>query len=614
MSYSGFSPDLNAQLLDTQQNDNRATRSDSLIDGDSFPGSLSAQSKESSADVAVTVKQFKEMMKHCEKHLKKYGKDHESTQMMIGQIFLAFVGVFAGFLYFDPAKECAAGSCDDGWLADAIPPEIVRQYIYFISGFIGFASTNCTFSYYGPQVYMEMLSDINSVLGKVFATGGVLSFLVMQGIQIKLSADGTGSSPLMMMMSVTGSIPGAVFGGVGMISQVRKIPAKISNLMQYCYDNLRFNSLPLEKHQAMAKELFYAKQRKIFNTVLAANWKDIVAHAQTIPVDVEENKIHFLLQRASIPKRTSIAEKGFRYLMKGVGGVLATSVTACFANNTKQELEKKMNDSYGQVALTGLLNASSTYGNFVLINKAVDATSDVLVSKIKGEPIDSLVYQLRPGMSRAIIGSSVAFAIFSYAVIDKTWNALWAPSVEGGWQTDWQSAGRGVARAGIDVYHAVGPADVGMQLLFKWLLTKGTPREQYLANAKLVADYLLSELPQSEFIELINHFTFEERDHCGVETWDAFLQQLQHHDEAEKAAIVKEMGLGKFSEAIIDLTKPLPKEVRVDECKVSSMSPKKSPTAAHWSSPTALLPPPASQDEKQQAVCDVVPSGNQKTP
>ncbi len=613
MSSSSFAPELRQSLLDNESPsetiDRREQRFDSVDSTDNvLPTDTAAlpQSSDLSADLQVdaapTIQQFKALVDSYEEHVETHGKDDASTIMIATQIVFAFVGICAGFLYYDPAKVCVFGdekglSCDDGAMEKAIPSEVMWQWIKFLSGFVGYASTNVTFSFYGPPAFMEMLNSINNRFAKALATVGVGGFLAMQALQIKFAADGTGSGPLTMILSVTGSVPGAVFGGVGMISKARKMPAKVAEIVQHCYDNWQFNSLSLEKRQAMAVEAFYATQRGIFNAMLVASWKSVVAKAQTISVDENENKLTFLLKQHALPTPMSTLEKGFRYFMEViVGSVLTSAATTPLINNTREELTKRTDDVYGQVLGAGALSAAMAYGNVVLTNKGIKAVSDVVVSKIKGEPIDSLAYQLRPWTARVIIGGSVAFAAFSYAIVDKTWNKLWSPAVPGEWQLDWQSAGRVSARAGMDAYHAVGPADVGMQLLFGRILKKGTPREQYLANTQLLVNYYLEDLSQKEFIKIMNLLTPAERNRFCIETWDECLQRLKNLGESARVAELNQMGLDKYSEAVIELTKLPAKEVKIDVAASgaapASPSPKKSPTAQHWGSSNALLPPP----------------------
>jgi hypothetical protein len=531
------------------------------------------------------------------KSVKESGRDSVSSKMLAAQIILAFVGLFAGFLYFDPAAQAAAGATDDEWLAKAIPPEVVRQYLYFLSGFIGFGSTNCTFSYYGPQEYIKMLSRMNSRLAKVLATGGVVGFTLLQGLQISLAAEGTGSSMLNMTMTVTGSLPGAINGAVGLVSNMPKIAASISEKAKKVYYNCRVKHLSMEKRHEMAVDAFYAWQRKNFNELIAANWKSVVANVHTLEVTGDENPIDFLLsQAAPRPQKESWLMYGARKFMQlGVGGTLTAAFSAPMLNNTFQVLEKKIDDPIARAMISTALCATTLYGNVSLMNKAVTVATDAAASKLKGEPIDSLIYQLRPWEMRGMILASAVAAGLSYSVVDMMFQKFWAPEVQGQWGDDAQSFGRGFARTGIDIYHVMGPVDVGSQLLFRRMLAKGTPREKFLAHLLLAVNYMTHDMSQKEFIRQVGEeLKPEGQAKLGVQSWSDFIAKIKQaggYDDAMRAQM-KEMGLEEFAEDILALALTPPvAEVSVTIKPDENASANQSPSAKHWGSGSYVFSP-----------------------
>jgi hypothetical protein len=545
------------------------------------------------------------MIKEFMESLEKKGKDNVSTKMLAAQIILAFVGAFAGFLYFDPAKECAAGACDDEWLAQAIPPALVRQYLYFLSGFIGFGSTNCTFSYYGPQEYIAMLDRLNGRLSKVLATGGVVGFTLLQGLQIYLSAEGTGSTFANMTMTVTGSLPGAINGAVGLVSSLPKITASITETVKKVYYNCRVKHLSAEKRHEMAIEAFYAWERKKFNKLIDANWKSVVANVHTLEITGEENPLEFLLAQGALPEVESWAVYGMRKLIQiGVGGSLTAAFSAPMLNNTYSIMREQIDSPVAAAIVSTAFCATTLYGNVSLTNKAMTAATSAMVSKLQGEPINSLVYQLRPWQTRAMVSASVVLAALSYAVVDSMFQSFWAPSVAGHWNGDAQSIGRGMARTGIDLYHVMGPSDVGTQMLFLRILSKGTPKEKFLARLLLIVDYLTHKMSQSTFIQEVGgELSAAARMQLGVRSWDDFIASIKNAGGCDDAMRLhmKAMGLNEFVDDILALalTQPVA-EVSVSiDAEKSSESPQSktesvSSTAKHWESTNYILSPRSS--------------------
>jgi hypothetical protein len=533
---------------------------------------------------AIEPSELEGMVKDFMESLKNNGREAASTKMLAAQIILAFVGAFAGFLYRDPAAACAEGACDDEWLAKLIESQVFRQYLYFLSGFIGFGSTNCTFSYYGPQELAAMLARLDSLTAKAVAVSGVAGLVLLQGVQIYMAAQGTGSAPFNMALTVMGSLPGAINGAVGMLGALPKMAASLKETAQNLYDNYRVKALPPEKRTEMAIAAFYKPQRQKFDAVIAEKWKAIVAHVHEIDVDGDDDLLTFLLnqetQSVTVPWYESAVRK---FMQFGVGGTLTAAFSAPMLYNSYTVLGDHLENPVGRGVAAAALCSTTLYGNVALTHKLINTSTDIAISKLKGEPIDSLVYQLRPWTTRAMLTGSIATALFSYAVVDMMFNSMWGPSnPENPWGSDPQAAARAIARAGIIQYHITGPMDVGTQMLAK-LLKNGTPKEKYLAKLQLFVNYT-AELSQREFIRQIeNNVKPAERDQLHVQLWSEFIEQVKGMlDNPELFQTrLKEMGLEEFSEEIVALTKPKP------EVSVSA-------SAQHWQSSSYLLSPKSS--------------------
>ena len=537
-------------------------------------------------DTASQPAELDGMLKDFMASLEKNGREAASTKMLAAQIILAFIGAFAGFLYRDPAVACAKGACDDEWLAKLIQSEVFRQYLYFLSGFIGFGSTNCTFSYYGPQELQAMLARLDSLTAKVIAVSGVGSFVMMQGLQIYLAAQGTGSSPLNMALTVMGSVPGALNGAVGMVGALPKMAARVRETAANLYDNYCVKSLSTEKRTEMAIAEFYKPQRQKFNAVIAEKWKAVVAHVHKLDIEGNEAPLTFLLAQETTPATMSWLESGVRKFMRfGVGSALTAAFSAPMLYNSYTVLSDNIQHPLGRGIAATALCSTGLYGNVTMTDKLVNATVDIAINKLKGEPIDSLVYQLRPWTTRAMLASSIATAVFSYSVVDMMFNSMWGSSNPADpWAGDPQAVARAIARTGIIQYHIMGPMDVGTQMLAK-ILKNGTPKEKFLAKLQLYVKYTV-ELSSHDFIAQIEKQVSQaERASLQVQLWSEFIEQVKGLlDSPEQLqALLKEKALEEFSKEIVALAalelKPQP--------TVST-------TAQHWQSTNYLLSPKAS--------------------
>lgn len=540
------------------------------------------------ASVAIpnpSTPEFSSLLANCMASIKKKGRDHVSTQMLITQVLLAFTGAFAGILYLDPARACAETACDDGWLANMVPETTARQWLYFLSGFIGYGSTNCTFSYYGPQQYMDMLADLNSPLAKVLATGGVISFVSMQGLQIFLTARGTDSSNLNLIMSVAGAAPGALYSAAGLVKRlpyaIKNFPPTVKNLVA----SFRSNSQTRKKRMEMARADFYAWQRKQFNAMIKAKWKSVVAKAATYTdIAEDENSLLFLLNQDAKVQHQSWGAWSLRKIVQ-VGGVgLSTAAyQAAFINNTFTVLSTQMDNVPARWSLASVLSASSLYGCITLAKKAITTGYDALANKVQGEPIDSLVFQLRPIQTSAIVFSSTLLAFFSYSIADIMWQKMWPSETDQAWNNDAQTAGRAIARAGIDIYHLIGPSDVGTQMLFRRILSHGTPSEKFLARTQLVVEYLTATMPQQEFIEQIEeNFSDEQKVLLKLQSCDEMVEDLRELDREVALKRLAEYDIAKYADDIFSTPG------NVNQARPKSAS------AAHWASREYLLASPAS--------------------
>jgi hypothetical protein len=565
---------------------------------------LLPQDQASDGDLRIAISDEPPLHALGEKYLEivtKKNNKQVSPAVKKAQAALAILGSPCGFLYVDPAEICArvVGGCDDKWMSGL--PQTGRQYIYFSAGFVGFVSTNCTFAYYALTKHMELRASYDSPLKKNLATGAVGVLVLMQTGQMYLSAVGMNEAPINVLLTMIGITPGAFYGGTGIVIDAPRITANMWDRSQRLYYAWRQKSLTQEKRNTLIRKTFYDFQRKQFNDFIAANWKSVVKNVHSLTVVGNEDPLTFLLSQNALPQAESTFAGVSRNIMKwGVGGVITSLFTAGFLNNTYDALKSYFDATWARVLVGTALSSAMIYGNISLTGKAIMTGHDVLQSKLKGEPIDSLTFQLRPWKTAGIIAASAAFATFSYAAADLTWQNMCYPPAEEGqppvvkgeWNDGWKSVGRGVARTGIDVYHAMGPADVGMQILFRRILFHGTPKEKFLAYVQLVVEYLTATMTQQEFVaEVENKFTPELRSLLHVQSWQEVLSGMQGKDVAVIRSEIKKMGLEKFTDNILAEVRVSHPKVEMTDSRTSPVSP--SSSAAHWQSSNYMLRSPS---------------------
>jgi hypothetical protein len=499
---------------------------------------------------------FDALIAACEKSLKLAGRDHVSTKMAGIKVLLGLMGIMAAIVYLDPAKECAKDSCDDKWFETIIPNLNVRSYIYFLSGFIGYGSTNCTFAFYGPEELVELLANLNKPSKKIAAGVSVGTFIFMQGVQIILTAQETGTHGLDLALSTVGAISGALYGAVGLTNKLKQLPEQLKNTANYIYQHCK--SKTNDERLAIARNDYYAQIRNRFNDSIQAKWKQIVAKAATVEIDMDQSPLEFLLAQTNEPKKVSWLNWGMFKAAQLTGSVLSVTLSSTFINLVQRALGNSIDNKLALGLSTMALTANSTYGNFALINGAIHKTYNVVNCVLNGERVDSLLFQLRPVQTSAIIAGSAACAIFSYAFADLGWELMWPSADENKWDNSLQSVGRAMARTSMDIFHFMGPAEVITQVLFRRMLSHGTPREKYLAKLEMTVEYLSSKMPQAEFVNLIEtELTTPELTLLKLISWDDFITDLNQLPEAAVKQALAQANLSQYSDDLFpDLEAP----------------------------------------------------------
>jgi hypothetical protein len=509
-----------------------------------------------------SILEFEKLVQVYKESCAVHGTEHSVTLQRRGQMFVGLLGALAMFLYFDPAALCAKGdpldpttldngTCDDAWLKSAIENSDIRQYIYFLSGGLGYAATNVFFSIDGVKAYLDMLVRLQGACRKVLATGGVATFVLLQGVQIYIAAKSSDSNVLNMSLSVAGSLPGAVYGGVRILNQLPSVVVKVTErLKQFCHfaHISRFSAEELQVLQLKkAKEIFYAKQRQEFNAVITAKWKQVVASARTMNIGDDENTTDMLMSQTNSSQSISTSEKLFQGVMQGVGVTLATSITVPAIYATNQALTGFMNEPVTRLIASNILSATMTVGNFALINKGANAMTNVIVSTVQGKPVNSLVYQLHPWLVGGVVVGGAAISALSYAVLDRISQKMWpSPSAEQDeWYDDLQPVCRGTTRAAIAFYHAVGLIDICMKKLSERMLKSGSAKDKFFARMEQEIAFYTSGMSQDEFIKFVEDCSPAVRGTLHVDSWDDFLQALQN-SSVNPVELFSQQGLSKF--------------------------------------------------------------------
>lgn len=438
-----------------------------------------------------------------------------------GMTILFFIGGGAGILYWAPSLSCAQSSC--GSFLSSLVTEPVARLIYFISGFFGYGGSNAFFSAAALPRLIQYLSAQKTLASKILKGGALVVLTASQTASIFFIATGTGSTPMLIMLSVGGSIPGALFASINLME--KDFP--------YLFSKIRVigNKIlaPLSSVAATKKKYFvyYEDQQQQFIRKLTSRLISVIKNVDSLTFSDSEQSIKdpnkllmlFLDKEPSEIKDLVISSSGnIPCVIKGLDlavNLLAITFTLNFTcsivNSSYDGLESDDSNSFSRWLLAILLNIANIYGNFSVTNGGIIILYKGIKKMLKGKsPLeDSLTFKLYPKASTVAAFSSLAIECCSYSVIDTLTTEM---IVNRSISSQLQGIVRGAAVGGIIAYHSLAFFKLYSILLRK--LTQNMQNKILFAMEEVVGLY--KKMDVSSFANNIYNLAAETRKKWGI--------------------------------------------------------------------------------------------------
>lgn len=437
------------------------------------------------------------------------------------KIALAGTGALVVFLYYTPASECALSDTCGKWLTDLLEhvsdnPSLPIAIFY--SGGVEFAAINAIFSARSIEQFSQFWSKQKTAVMKATKTTLILIYTASQGLNLVFAANN--SPPLAIALTLTGALPGALYGATGLIQE--EIPYLLNKIKQYMRPVVDLFS-PLDEieklHRARLK--FYAKQQNAFNERLKTQWKMLFQNKKNINFDSQQTPLDLLFNQPP-GQATSWLNWSVHQIAVGLGLGLAANQTAPLIKNSINILVKYLGSNPLATLLALGLGSSTIYGNVKITVKGVTDIIDNAFNILSGKPIDSSAFHVRPKTTALMTAFSVLLSICSYALIDELYEKSFPGEDVGARQIF-----RYGAIAAIDIYHFVGPLELYKMLLSA--LTRDEKEKLIFAVEKEMLKF--KKMSVEEFMEFANQH-FAERNRYGIHY---FTENENQNDQQEEA-------------------------------------------------------------------------------
>lgn len=456
----------------------------------------------------------------------------KSWMFKIAQFTAAIVGVGAGALYFGPAKTCATTKECGEWLSKLISEPGATGV--FTAGGADFSAGAIYMGYQSVEATNQYINTAQATFcTKIGKTTLLIVVVASQNIPLLLTSLNTSSALWQTFLTVGGALPGAWFGGIKTINtEVPYFAFKTKSLFAPLYRAVSESCSRMtdaeRRELAIAKH--YEREHEKYLATLNAKWRYIVANVNTLNPDPTEDHLSFLFQHGKDEGDHSWLASGVHHLGSLAGLLIAANFTSGGFSNTLSTLQKFIPYLPLQVISSVLVNVSLIYGNATLTMDGMHALLDPLVDIVRGKPIHSSVFQLRPKTTLLVGGLSIAASALSYAVIATLFLQEFGAAENGDDQPELDKVRQVFlwgAMAGIDIYHLASL--IHLYHLSLSLVTRN-PKEQFIFKTEKIVEEQ-NKMTGNEFVEFANANDAAKNALLGIDEYEEeAIEDLLIHD------------------------------------------------------------------------------------
>jgi hypothetical protein len=252
--------------------------------------------------------------------------------------------------------------------------------------------------------------------------------------------------------------------------------------------------------------------QKYFLARLHSRGNHLASLAGSLEVDPAQNPLSYLFSDRFQVQPNSRFRSGMGLFGNTAGFGLASVFSAGFAMNTYSMLERYISILPARIALTAFLSTASVYGNLKVTMHGISNFMLALSDVLRGKPIQSSIFQLRPKMTTLAFGFAIIASGLSYAVADIIFEKEFPDD-----QSRVRNGFRYAAIVGMDLYHLSGLFE-----FYKLAYSKLTRNEKeqfiFLVEAEIER---MNRMPLEAFIEYVEKNTGDLNRMLALQAYDA---------------------------------------------------------------------------------------------
>lgn len=446
------------------------------------------------------------------------------------EIALGVLGLGAGILYLGPAQQCAEMESCGKWLGDLVNQGFAIGV--FTAGGADFSLINAYMSSKSIQTFIEYIKKQNSTGAKIGKGTVIIAYAVTQNASLLLASLGTSTAAWQTILTVSGGAPGSLFGAVGMIDH--EFPVAISalkkmgrHMREYLVNCCFVVDAPTRSYFARMRH--YEAMQQQFLAQLTARGNHLASIASSLEVDGTPNPLAYLFSQPFALQPKSRLASGMGLFGNAAGFGVASVFTAGFTMNTFHMLERYISILPLRIASTAFLSSASIYGNLKVTMHGISSFMEALGNVLRGRPIESSIFQLRPKTTVAVVGFAMLASALSFAVADIIYENEFPDSTN-----RVRNGFRYAAIVGMDLYHLSGLFEF-YKLAYSKLTRNEKERFIFLVEQEIER---MKKMPLEAFIDYVEKNTHDMNQLLSLQPYDAEQDRVADIEAPREEAII----------------------------------------------------------------------------
>lgn len=332
---------------------------------------------------------------------------------------LGIIGFGTGAMYLAPAIYVARYSDAGTWLSNLTSTDFATGV--FTAGGLDWAMVNAYFSSKSVQNFVDYTGRQPTIAAKLTKSGAIIFYVLTQDFSQYLTSAATTTNQLETLATIAGNTPGALYAGVGVMeNEIPYIWSQLKKVTEGLRYGIQDKLSPVSDVDKLyrARVIHYRQQHAIFIQHVQENWRYISSHAGELTVKSDANALDSIFAENIHGIPTTMLSRVVHRLGQLIGVAGTLNYTAAFTVNTFKGIVPFIPSLPLQLLAVAFLQSSAFYGNIKVTTGGTTSLLDGLLNLVRGNPIESLAYHLRPKTTAGIAAATIPLSAFSYAVSD----------------------------------------------------------------------------------------------------------------------------------------------------------------------------------------------------